>query len=322
MNDKISYPSMGIYTNLLGKLGDYLGWDIIPPPPPAQSIVERGAKYMNELMCLPAKVGLGQFIYACEKGATKLLMFDSCGECRLKCYWILQQRVLRNLGYDATVYPIRLGKMTPVDIHRVDPSVSYWKAWVTFFKILRDAYRLDNAQQYEIPEESKLIKVGITGEIFTMLEPGVNKRLIEKMEKMGVLVHNSLPLSYFIFKGLYNRGWMNRKGVNRQAWLTAKEQAHRYFPKEIGGHGNESIIHTIYYALSGFDGVIHVLPFPCSPESTVAPIIDDIHSDYNFPVMRLIYDTQTGEAGLDTRIEAFVDMLKRRKDGKKVLNRV
>lgn len=269
---------------------------------------------MHELMCLPAKVGLGQFIDACDKGATKLVMVDSCGECRLKCYWILQQRALRKLGYDVTVYPIRLGKYSPSDIRQVDPSIPYWKAWTIFIKILRDAYNLDQKTQYDLFEESNQVKIGIVGEIYTMLEPGVNKRVVEKMEKMGALVHNSLPLSYFIFKGLYNRGWLRRKGMDRKTWLIAGEKAHKYFPKEIGGHGNESIIHTIYYALKGFDGVLHLLPFPCSPEATVAPILDDIHKDYGIPVMRLIFDTHTGEAGLDTRLEAFVDILKRKKD--------
>ena len=113
MNDKISYPSMGIYGKLVERLGDYLGWDIIPPSFPTEATIEHGARYMNELMCLPAKVGLGQFIEACEKGATKLLMFDSCGQCRLKCYWILQQRALRQLGYDAIVYPHKAGQGYP-----------------------------------------------------------------------------------------------------------------------------------------------------------------------------------------------------------------
>lgn len=312
MPDKISYPSMGIYTKLLERLSDYLGWEIIPPSFPTEATIEQGARYMNELMCLPAKVGLGQFIEACDRGATKLLMFDSCGQCRLKCYWILQQRALRKLGYDATVYPIRLGRATPGDIHRVDPSIPSWKVCATFIRILHDAYTLDQRQQHHLEENSQ-VKLGIVGEIYTMLEPAVNKRLIEKIEKMGALVHNSLPLSYFIFKGLYNRGWMKRRGMDRQAWLAAREQAHKYFPKEIGGHGNESIIHTIYYALKGFDGVIHMLPFPCMPESTVAPVLDDIHRDYSIPVMRLIFDVHSGEAGLDTRLEAFVDILKRKK---------
>ena len=284
------------------------------PPPPSDKSIELGSKYLaSELMCLPAKVTLGSMIEACELGATDLLMFDSCGLCRLKTYWVLQQRALRKLGFSATVHPIRFGKWTPGDIQSIDRSIPYWKAWWVFIKFLKKVYELDKKLWLEIPEQTNLVKVGIVGEIYSILEPAINKDIIKKLEKMGILVHNSLPISYFIFKGLYNRGWMKRKGIDRQLYLTAREKAHEYFPKEIGGHGNESIIHSIYYGLKQFDGVIHLLPFPCMPESTVTPIVDDISRDYNIPIMRLIFDTHTAEAGLDTRLEAFTDVLKRRK---------
>ena len=49
------------------------------------------------------------------------------------------------------------------------------------------------------------------------------------------------------------------------------------------------------------------------PESTVAPVLDDIGHDYSVPVMRFIYDTHTGEGGMDTRLEAFTDILNMKK---------
>lgn len=314
---KVAIPHMGKYSEaIIKELGARFNWEIILPPAPSTKTIELGSKYMNELMCLPAKVTLGTMIEACDQGAEHLIMFDSCGQCRLKTYWILQERALRKLGYDVTVHPVRLGWGTPSDIRAVDPSIPLWRAWWVFIKVLREVNEVDKKLWVEIPEESNLVKIGIVGEIYTILSSEVNKNLIHKIEKMGALVHNSLPLSYFIFKGLYNRGWMKRRGVDRQTFLDAKEQAHKYFPKEIGGHGIESIIHTIYYGMRKFDGVIHLAPFPCMPESTVAPILDDASKDYSIPVMRLIFDTHTGEAGLDTRLEAFVDILKRKKERK------
>lgn len=310
---KVAIPHMGKYSEVIKELGDYLGWEVILPSAPTTMTIELGCKYMNELMCLPAKVTLGTMLEACDLGAEHLIMFDSCGTCRLKTYWILQERALRKLGYSVSIHPVRLGWGTPNDIRRVDPSIPLWKAWWVFYKVLCRVNELDKKLWVDIPEESKLVKIGIVGEIYTILSPEVNKNLIHKIEKMGALVHNSLPLSYFIFKRLYNRGWMKRRGVDRRTFLEAKQQAHEYFPKDIGGHGIESIIHTIYYGMKKFDGVIHILPMPCMPESTVAPILDDIGKDYGIPVMRLIFDVHTGEAGLDTRLEAFVDILKRKK---------
>lgn len=311
---KVACPGMGLYSDaIIKELGSYLNWEIISPVP-SEETIELGTKHLaSELMCLPAKVTLGSMIKACEQGAQDLIMFDSCGLCRLKTYWILQERALRKLGFNATVHPIRLGKMTPSDICAVDRSIPYWKACWAFFKVLRKVIEIDRQQLIEIPGESSLVKVGIVGEIYSILEPAVNRDIIKKIGRMGALVHNSLPLSYFVFKRFYNRGWMKRREIDRQVFLTARKTAHGLMPKEIGGHGNESIIHTIYYGLKRFDGVIHILPFPCAPEAVAAPILDDISRDYHIPVMRLIFDVHTGEAGLNTRLEAFVDILQRRK---------
>lgn len=313
MPKRVSLPHLGKYTGLIKKLGGFLKWDVVLPPVPSEETVGLGVRHMNEMMCLPAKVTLGSFIQVSEGGVQDFIMFDSCGQCRLKTYWILQQRVLRKLGYNATIHPVRLGPKVLRDIKAIDPSISYWKALRAVIGLFCDVLKLDKELWHELPDETSQVRIGIVGEIYTILEPTVNKNLVKKIEKMGALAHNSLPLSYFIFKRFYNRGWLKRRGVDRKVYLIAQRRAHKYFPKGIGGHGNESIIHTIYYALKKFDGVIHVLPFPCMPESTVAAVLDDISRDYNIPVMRLIFDAHTAEAGLDTRLEAFVDVLKRKK---------
>ena len=305
---RISFPVMGEYSKLIAcELSQRLNWDIIPTNNTVKSL-ELGAKHMNELMCLPAKSSLGNMIEACEQGATDLLMFDSCGLCRLKSYWILQSRVLKKLGYTAKVHPIRLGLHTPGDIRRVDPSISYRQAWFAFIGTLKTVASWEPQQ----PISDAHPRIGIVGEIFTVLDEAINHRLFDKLRKLGCFVHNSLPLSYFIFKGLYQRGWMKRRDMDNDVLKKANDLAHHVFPKEIGGHGNESIMHTIYYGLMGFDGVVHVAPFPCMPEFTVSSIVDDVAHDYGLPVIHFTFDTHTADAGMITRLEAFTDMLKRK----------
>jgi len=307
---KIGCPSFGNYTSLIKKLGDYLGWDTITPPV-SERTIELGSKYLaSELMCLPAKSTLGSMIQACELGATDLIMYDACGICRQKAYWILQQRALRKLGYTATVHPVRLGLSTPNDLRAIDPSLSYWKSWVAFYKLIRWIFK--HEEKEDGPEDTRQVKIGLVGEIYTILDPVVNRDLVRKLRNMGASVHSFLNFSYFISKKFHMRGWMNK--VDRELLNIAMKKSHELFPKEIGGHGNESITFTIYYALKKFDGVIHLMPFPCMPEATVSPVIDDISRDYSIPVMRFILDTQTAEAGLNTRLEAFVDILSRKKN--------
>lgn len=63
-----------------------------------------------------------------------------------------------------------------------------------------------------------------------------------------------------------------------------------------------TIAATLKYAQEGFDGVIHMKSSGCTPE------IDCM------PVLYLSYDSQTSDTGLDTRLEAFYDMLAMKKE--------
>ncbi len=58
--------------------------------------------------------------------------------------------------------------------------------------------------------------------------------------------------------------------------------------------------------------MVHISSFACGIDSVVTELIKDKIED--FPYMILKIDEQTGEAGFDTRIEAFTDMLSRRKE--------
>ncbi len=54
----------------------------------------------------------------------------------------------------------------------------------------------------------------------------------------------------------------------------------------------------------------------CMPESTVSEFLDEISEDYHIPVNHLTFDQHFGEANLNTRIEAMVNMLKMGKGSK------
>jgi predicted nucleotide-binding protein (sugar kinase/HSP70/actin superfamily) len=70
------------------------------------------------------------------------------------------------------------------------------------------------------------------------------------------------------------------------------------------------------YYLSGsmdVDGIISVVAFGCGPDSMMIEVISRAaRKRFNKPLMNITIDEHTAEAGLVTRIEAFVDMLQRR----------
>ena len=61
------------------------------------------------------------------------------------------------------------------------------------------------------------------------------------------------------------------------------------------------------------DGLIAVGSFGCGPDSTLLDVVQRAAREAGRPFMSLVIDEHTGEAGLVTRLEAFLDMLARRK---------
>jgi predicted nucleotide-binding protein (sugar kinase/HSP70/actin superfamily) len=93
-----------------------------------------------------------------------------------------------------------------------------------------------------------------------------------------------------------------------------KKASRKYLPLEIGGHAKECIGEAILSYREGFDGAIQIFPLGCMPEIVSKSILPAISRDCDFPIMSLVVDDMTGEAGYITRLEAFIDLLERRRE--------
>ena len=56
------------------------------------------------------------------------------------------------------------------------------------------------------------------------------------------------------------------------------------------------------------DGIILLSAFPCGPDSMVNERI--VREFSGMPVLNLVMDSQNGTAGMETRLESFVDILR------------
>ena len=90
-------------------------------------------------------------------------------------------------------------------------------------------------------------------------------------------------------------------------------KSHKYLKYRLGADGAESIAHTIRHCQSGIDGIIHIKSYSCVPEINAMPILDQISQDYQVPILYLSFDGENNIANIDTKIEAFYDMLKAKK---------
>ncbi len=151
-----------------------------------------------------------------------------------------------------------------------------------------------------IPQDKnrRVLKVGIVGEIYVVLEPFANHDIEITLGEMGVLTHRSIYLSDWTRE---NTGYESTENVIKAATP--------YIDELFGGHGICSVGHSVLYAKKGFDGVVQLAPFTCIPEIVAKPILAKVTEDYGIPVLTIFLDEQTGKAGLQTRLEAFVDLL-------------
>ncbi|WP_418792422.1 CoA protein activase [Phosphitispora sp. TUW77] len=158
-----------------------------------------------------------------------------------------------------------------------------------------------------VDNERDVIRIGIVGEIYVMLEPFVNLEVERQLGRLGVEVERSIYLSEWINDHLF-MGLLNMKGSKE-----ARKHAPPYINHFVGGHGQETIGSTVLFANSKYDGVIQVQPFTCMPEIVAESIIPTVSKDLGIPAYCLIVDEHSGDAGVLTRLEAFVDLLARKK---------
>lgn len=150
------------------------------------------------------------------------------------------------------------------------------------------------------------LRVGIVGEVYIAQETRVNFNVERLLGDLGVYVHNSVSTVEYI---LHTLRPFTRSQEKMEAWKLAQP----YLKRFVGGEGIDSVGSAIRYAREGFDGVVHLYPFTCMPEIVAKGVLQAVSRDFDLPILHLAIDEHSGEAGLVTRVEAFVDVLERRR---------
>lgn len=163
----------------------------------------------------------------------------------------------------------------------------------------------------ELNPSAKPLRVGIVGEIYTGIEHYASFNIQEKLGGMGVEADRKVTLSNWIIEHIL------KKGFHLPRDMAFAEAARPWLGKMIGGHAQETIGHTVLYARNHYDGVIQIFPFSCMPEIVAESILPSVEKEYDIPVLTLIIDEMTADTGYMTRVEAFIDMLERRREGGK-----
>ena len=191
------------------------------------------------------------------------------------------------------------------------------KAWSKIVKIhentknskdLKQAYKesrriFDDIEIQHVREEDR-IRIGIVGEIYVIMESSVNLEMEKRLNSLGIEVTNVQYISDWLKHNMIPKPFNNSK-----SWKMF-DIAEEYGVCHCGGHNKENTGWIMEFAKQGYDGVVHLHPFGCLPELVTRSVIPKISDDLQMPILSVSLDEQMGEANLQTRVEAFVDLCK------------
>ena len=146
----------------------------------------------------------------------------------------------------------------------------------------------------------KCLKVGVIGELYTLMEPFSNYYLEKELASFNIEIKRFTNVNYLLFD--------NKKTINK-----ALKKAKKYMKYKMGADASTNVYWTKYLGENNYDGIIHIKSSFCTPEIGVMPILDKVASNYNIPIIYFSFDANTSEVGIKTRLEAFYDMIEMRK---------
>lgn len=156
------------------------------------------------------------------------------------------------------------------------------------------------------------VRCGLVGEVYVVLEPAVNHDTERRLGELGVEVNRSIFITDWVKDNL------GRDALRLGYPSVHLRRARPYLNHWVGGHGTDNVGAVVEHARSGYDGVVQVAPLTCMPEIVAHSVLQGrVARAEDIPVLTLYFDEHAGEAGTVTRLEAFVDLMRRRRRARK-----
>jgi len=253
-----------------------------------------------DYMFIPALRSLGRKAYYCSKfiglpDMTKALVPE--------CPPILGPEIDLNKGRRELYHAIyHLGRHFSSDKNKIKKAVEQAeKAYLAYRKEMSDRgitpiqaldeTHRDEDKSYLEPDASLGLSIAVIGHQYVIYDDYVNHRLISRLRDMGVRVFTPE---------------MAEQQALDVAMTKLAGAPHWSFEADIVGAGE-------YYLEGKVDGIISVAVFGCGPDSMMIDMVRHRAREFRTPFLHLSLDEHTSEGGLLTRLEAFLDMVKRRR---------
>lgn len=271
-----------------------LGTEIITSVNTNKEILDEGVKYCVDEACLPIKIFHGH-VYSI-KNECDIIVIPRIMQLRKREYICpkfcgLPEMVLNNIP--------NMPKAITEPIYATSEDNLFKWALVAGKMITRDRSKIESAFNKAlfvqkknitgIKNENYELNVALSGHPYNIYDSYINMNIVKKLNKLGV--------------GIITEEYIDDEIIENEVKSLYKKPFWTFARKNYGFTVNA-------YNDKILDGIIYISSFNCGIDSVITELIKNKIGDYPFLILKV--DEHTGEAGLDTRIEAFVDMLERR----------
>ncbi len=302
-----------------------LGFKIVLSDPTTKQTMSEGSALVVTETCLPIKIYLGHVLNLINKGVKNIFVpslqsiapkIYNCSKIRglpdlvrnvVKGDFVMVEATLDKSAKNQGLYEFLAESVAPFGITDLDKikqaSKQGWRVYNNFLVMMRAGMNykkaLSNALKGTVLIESQVkpfpINVALISHGYNIYDERASMKIFEKLEKMEVSVSTALQLTEEqMAEGVSLLG-------QRRYW------ANEYEMTGAAGH---------YLKDNKIDGIITLNAFGCGPDSLMLERVMRKSKEAGKPMLCLTIDEHTGEAGFITRLEAFIDMLYRKKRSK------
>lgn len=303
-----------------------LGFKIVLSDPTTKQTMSDGSALVVTETCLPIKIYLGHILNLINKKGVKNIFVPSLQSIAPKIYncskirglpdlvrnvvkgdYNLIEATLDKSAKNQGLYSFLAEAVKPFGITDMEKiksaSKQGWRVYNNFLVMMRSglSYKkaLKNAIEgkvlIETTSTSAPINVALVSHGYNIYDERACMKIFDKLEGMDVKVFTSLQLTdEQMEEGILSLG------------------QHKYWANECEMTGTAGH----YLKDNKIDGIITLNAFGCGPDSLMIERVTRKAKEAGKPLLSLTIDEHTGEAGFITRLEAFIDMLYRKKRSK------
>ncbi|EKE03646.1 MAG: hypothetical protein ACD_20C00173G0005 [uncultured bacterium] len=343
---KITTGNLGLASYAFETSFHYLGYEMILPPLTNSLTQKLGEENLRAELCHPLKLLLGNFLMLKDEKPEIVILYNGCDLCNLTPINSIYLEIFEKYSWYPHAYYMdvtkkshflrdyynNLRKITGAPSHKIVKAI-----WLGFSKLLLFQYLDDifcvirptikdynigeslyskifqdivNARDFteykkirtevaklleSYPPNHSCLHFGLTGDPFSLREPYSHQFTDRKLGYMGVIVDK------------YGNKLIKKKSVSKREIKDLIKKNHGVFTSNAINRINN-------YTNKGYDGIVFIAPFGCTPNDSLRNQLNSVQEKAGIPILSLVFDSHTSSTGLQSRLEAFIDMVHRKRN--------